>query len=69
MFCVGGLVVVIPYVSYVFPVSLCYISASLAYISFITCFTLRFVYPTFLVVLGGILGISVILVYPFGLLS
>ena len=69
MFCVGGLGVVIPYVPYVFPVPLCYISASLAYVCFITCFTLHFVYPTFLVVLGGILGISVLLVYSFGLLS
>ena len=69
MFCVCGLGVVIPYVSYVFPVSLCYISAVLAYISFVTCFTLHFVYPTFLVVLGGILGVAIILVYPFGLLS
>ena len=69
MFCVGGLGVVIPCVSYAFPVSLCYISAGLAYISLITCFAFHFVYPTFLGVLGGILSIPVMLVYPFGLLS
>jgi hypothetical protein len=38
----------------------------MAYISFVTCFALHFVYPIFLVVLGGIFGVAVMLVYPFG---
>ena len=39
-----------------FPVSNCYISAGLAYVRFVACFTCHFVYATFVVFLRGILG-------------
>jgi len=40
----------------VFPVSNCQISAGLAYVCFVACFTCHFVYATFVVFLRGILG-------------